>query len=244
MPFYQGFSGTSQIRSFFLWVKGLWNRHCLISKNGVVICAAQIRGGHRPLATDPWVRKEQRHWARFHRSDGHWHHHLADGPVGIDKIHFFIIYTIFNDQLSAGGKLRAHIIFFEGDLWKWRGTIVQESAHSLLSRGIHLLRRWATSAWQHAKERVQLKSFPGACISMDRRCDQFPNCKDFSDEESIDLVLGNYFWKSTKGVPWKTYLAPGQLPAGGEGGQLQSWLLTIHCWPTRAASQDCSSTQG
>ena len=24
----------------------------------------------------------------------------------------------------------------------------------------------------------------GACISMDRRCDQFPNCQDFSDEES------------------------------------------------------------
>ena len=133
--------------------KGLWNRHWLISKHGVVICAAQIRGGHWPLATDHRVRNEQRHWARFHRSDGHWHHHLADGPVGIDKIHFFIIYTIFNDQLSAGGKLRAHIIFFEGDLWKWRGTIVPESAHSLLSRGIHLLRRWATSAYQHAKER-------------------------------------------------------------------------------------------
>ena len=53
------------------------------------------------------------------------------------------------------------------------------------------------AAWQHAKERdqekVQLKSFSGACISMDRRCDQFPNCKDFSDEESIILVLGNYF---------------------------------------------------
>ena len=43
------------------------------------------------------------------------------------------------------------------------------------------------------QEKVKLKYFSGACISMDRRCDQFPNCKDFSDEESIDLVLGNYF---------------------------------------------------
>ena len=44
----------------------------------------------------------------------------------------------------------------------------------------------------------KIEIFSGACISMDRRCDQFPNCKDFSDEKSIDLVLGNHFWKSTK----------------------------------------------
>ena len=34
----------------------------------------------------------------------------------------------------------------------------------------------------------------GACINMDRRCDQFPNCGDFSDEESImGLVLDFLF---------------------------------------------------
>ena len=44
-------------------------------------------------------------------------------------------------SIICGGKLRANIIILEGDLWDWRGTIVQESAHSLLSRGIHLLRR-------------------------------------------------------------------------------------------------------
>ena len=83
MPFYQGFSGTSQIRSILLW-----NSHSLNSKHEVVICAAQIRRGHRPLATDHRVRNERRHWACFHRSDGHRHHHLADGPVGIEEIHF------------------------------------------------------------------------------------------------------------------------------------------------------------
>ena len=34
----------------------------------------------------------------------------------------------------------------------------------------------------------------GACISMEKRCDQFPNCKDFSDEDDCSLVVqpGNY----------------------------------------------------
>merc|ERR1711990_1315475 len=29
----------------------------------------------------------------------------------------------------------------------------------------------------------------GACISMERRCDQFPNCADFSDEANCQLVV-------------------------------------------------------
>ena len=29
----------------------------------------------------------------------------------------------------------------------------------------------------------------GACISMERRCDQFPDCADFSDEESFLLIF-------------------------------------------------------
>ena len=34
----------------------------------------------------------------------------------------------------------------------------------------------------------------GACISMEKRCDQFPNCNDFSDEDDCSLVVqpGNY----------------------------------------------------
>ena len=160
MPFYQGFSGTSQIRSILLW-----NSHSLNSKHEVVICAAQIRRGHRPLATDHRVRNEQRHWACFHRSDGH---HLADGPVGIEEIHFFDHLHHFQWSNVWWGKLRAHIITLEGDLWDWRGTIVPESAHSLFSRGVHLLRRWRTSAWQQSawqnakdreQEKVKLKSF-------------------------------------------------------------------------------------
>ena len=33
----------------------------------------------------------------------------------------------------------------------------------------------------------------GACISMDRRCDQFPNCGDFSDEEIrlFQILIGS-----------------------------------------------------
>ena len=29
----------------------------------------------------------------------------------------------------------------------------------------------------------------GSCISMEQRCDQFPNCADFSDEENCKLVV-------------------------------------------------------
>ena len=29
----------------------------------------------------------------------------------------------------------------------------------------------------------------GLCISMDKRCDQFPNCEDFSDERGCKLVI-------------------------------------------------------
>ena len=29
----------------------------------------------------------------------------------------------------------------------------------------------------------------GSCISMDKRCDQFPNCPDFSDEDNCNLVV-------------------------------------------------------
>ena len=29
----------------------------------------------------------------------------------------------------------------------------------------------------------------GACIAMEERCDQFPNCEDFSDESSCELVV-------------------------------------------------------
>ena len=29
----------------------------------------------------------------------------------------------------------------------------------------------------------------GTCISMEERCDQFPNCEDFSDESSCQLVV-------------------------------------------------------
>ena len=34
----------------------------------------------------------------------------------------------------------------------------------------------------------------GKCISMDKRCDQFPNCEDFSDETNCKLVIisGSY----------------------------------------------------
>lgn len=29
----------------------------------------------------------------------------------------------------------------------------------------------------------------GACISMEKRCDQFPNCQDFSDEDNCKVVF-------------------------------------------------------
>ena len=29
----------------------------------------------------------------------------------------------------------------------------------------------------------------GSCISMTKRCDQFPNCVDFSDEANCNLVV-------------------------------------------------------
>ena len=149
------------------------------------------------MAPDHRVRNEQRHWACFHRSDGHWHYHLADGPVGIDEIHFFIIYTIFNDHLS-GEENSELILLFSREIC---GTGEEPSYKSLLT--VCSLEEFTcsdgeqhqhgTNAKQREQEKVKLKSFSGACISMDRRCDQFPNCKDFSDEESIDLVLGNYF---------------------------------------------------
>ena len=69
---------------------------------------------------------------------------------------------------------------------------------------------------------------------MDRRCDQFPNCVDFSDEEKLFLDTLNtrpqIFLKYSSDI--FTGYDSGKLPAAGEGGQLPPRLHTIRRWPT------------
>ena len=121
----------------------------------------------------------------------------------------FIIYITFNDQLSGRGN--SYYYFRGRSVGVARNHCTRVCSQFALSRSspaqtvsnINMAAiNMAACKRQRARE-SKIEIFSGACISMDRRCDQFPNCKDFSDEESIDLVLGNHFWKSTKVCPGK-----------------------------------------
>ena len=76
----------------------------------------------------------------------------------------------------------------------------------------------------------------GACISMDRRCDQFPNCGDFSDEEFRLFQFSN--------IDRFTEYRSGQLPAGGEGQQLHPRLRTLRGGQAGEVDQDGTSNHG
>ena len=94
---------------------------------------------------------------------------------------------------------------------------------------------------------AELKIFilsSGACISMDRRCDQFPNCQDFSDEESPSQTSYNIFSRLNISRYFDKVDHPGKLPAGGEGRQLPARLHPLHCRRPGELDQDGCSDQG
>ena len=68
---------------------------------------------------------------------------------------------------------------------------------------------------------------------MDRRCDQFPNCGDFSDEEFRLFQFSN--------IDRFTEYHSGQLPAGGEGQQLHPRLRTLRGGQAGEVDQDGTS---
>ena len=147
----------------------------------------------------------------------------------------FIIYITFNDQLSGRGN--SYYYFRGRSVGVARNHCTRVCSQFALSRSspaqtVSNINMAAINMAECKRQRAReskIEIFSGACISMDRRCDQFPNCKDFSDEESIDLVLGNHFWKSTKVCPGKlTFFQTNcQLVVKGDNYRAKSSPFTV-----------------
>ena len=106
---------------------------------------SQVRWGCRTLATDRWRRNEQRDWTRLCWSDGHWNDHLADGRVGLlyQLLYHLIKWPVLILNTWSAIELEGQdSCSLQGSLWNRRAGLFPEFAHGLLSRWVHLLRRW------------------------------------------------------------------------------------------------------
>ena len=72
--------------------------------------------------------------------------------------------------------------------WFSQSAVLNNSPATMMVSKRHQLYKFRETSSVRWSQIRKMEITPGACIPMDERCDQFPNCPDFSDETDCQVM--------------------------------------------------------